>query len=288
MKTPAGFVWLASYPKSGNTWLRIVFSNLRRQSDEPVNINDLDRDMAADRVTFEKHVGYAAADLTHDEIDELRPELYRFRALIATEPIFSKVHEAQRRLPSGADLFPPDASIGAIYLVRNPLDVCVSYAAHAGKPPDAIVSAMLDERFTMLGDTNRAGYQLRQRVSAWSSHVVSWVDQAGMPVHVVRYEDMHERPLETFAAAAAFAALPCAPDAVAKAVRFSRIEELQRQERRDGFVEQAQRRTPFFRSGGVGGWRSTLTDAQAGRLIEAHAETMRRFGYLTAAGEPVY
>jgi len=38
----SGIIWLASYPKSGNTWLRIFLTNLRCDGEEPVNINELD------------------------------------------------------------------------------------------------------------------------------------------------------------------------------------------------------------------------------------------------------
>ncbi len=34
-------IWLASYPKSGNTWFRIVNSNLSLDGDTPADINDL-------------------------------------------------------------------------------------------------------------------------------------------------------------------------------------------------------------------------------------------------------
>ncbi len=39
--TVGGIVWLASYPKSGNTWFRVFLSNLMGELEEAANINDL-------------------------------------------------------------------------------------------------------------------------------------------------------------------------------------------------------------------------------------------------------
>ena len=37
----AGIIWLASYPKSGNTWLRAFLHNLLRDPGRPYDINKL-------------------------------------------------------------------------------------------------------------------------------------------------------------------------------------------------------------------------------------------------------
>ena len=74
-----GIVWLASYPKSGNTWLRVVFANLLAAADKAININALSVTgglrHAADRRFFDELVGYEASGLTHDEVDSIRPDL---------------------------------------------------------------------------------------------------------------------------------------------------------------------------------------------------------------------
>lgn len=72
-------VWLASYPKSGNTWVRVFLTNLLRDSDCPADINQLEMTpIASNRSVFDDVVGMKAADLSYDEVDRLRPEVYRF------------------------------------------------------------------------------------------------------------------------------------------------------------------------------------------------------------------
>lgn len=60
-----GIYWLASYPKSGNTWFRVFLANLRREKSEPVDINQLDTNgIASARELFDKMIGLEGADLT--------------------------------------------------------------------------------------------------------------------------------------------------------------------------------------------------------------------------------
>jgi len=283
-------LWLASYPKSGNTWLRMFFKNLRRNDAGPASINDLDPvSLASDRGLFDELVGFGSEDLTDGEVDLLRPRVYLHLAAQEEEPYFCKVHDARTVLPNGQSLFPLEASAGAIYLIRNPLDVCVSYAHHSGQSGfDGIIARMASPNYAIAGKRKGMAGQLRQRLLRWSDHVVSWVDAPGLRLLVLRYEDMQARPVESFTAAAAFAGLTQDPDSIARAVAFSSFRELQRQEQEQGFAEQVAPGRSFFRKGKVGVWREVLTNAQAARIIGQHRVVMGRFGYLTEAGEPVF
>ncbi|HJX72016.1 MAG TPA: hypothetical protein VJ346_08695, partial [Bacteroidales bacterium] len=67
-------VWLASYPKSGNTWFRIFLTNLLNHTNEPVDINNLyPSTIASSRSLFDEATGLESSDLTLDEIELLRP-----------------------------------------------------------------------------------------------------------------------------------------------------------------------------------------------------------------------
>lgn len=283
----AGIIWLASYPKSGNTWLRVFLANLRRDGQEPVNINELDDDtIASDRARFDRLTGLEASDLSPEEIDRLRPEVYERLAAEARETLFVKVHDAYTYGADGRPLLSATSS-RAIYLIRNPLDVAVSFAHHLTRDLDSIIEGMADAESALAPYTDRLPWQLRQRLLSWSRHVLSWV-AAPLPLLVLRYEDIIQQPLKTFSQAARFAGLPDEPARVRKAVAFSDFKEMQRQEQERGFKERMQKAKKFFREGGWGVWRRELTPAQAARLIRAHREVMQRFGYLTAEGKPAF
>ncbi len=285
-----GIVWLASYPKSGNTWFRTFLANFRANADKPASINALiEGPIASHREMFDEFVGYDSGELTHDEIDHLRPEVYLQLAREATRPLFCKVHDAYTFLPDGRALIPPEATAGALYFIRNPLDVVVSFAHHNGNEQiDRAVSDLGEENGCIGWARFTEATQLRQRLLSWSSHVKSWVDAPGIRVHVMRYEDMKLRPEETFAAAARFVGLPEDPARRRKAIEFSRFEEVKRQEEQHGFGERMPRAQSFFRKGEIGSWREALTPAHVAKIVADHAEVMRRFGYLNEKGEPVF
>ncbi|HAY22750.1 MAG TPA: sulfotransferase [Desulfobacterales bacterium] len=283
----SGIIWLASYPKSGNTWLRIFLTNLRRGGEAPANINDLDGGpIASARTLFDEMTGIEASDLTAAEIDRLRPEVYERLAAEAKEVLFLKVHDAYTYAADGRPLLAATGS-RAIYLIRNPLDVAVAFANHASRDLDTVIDRMGDEGFALAAGNARLADQLRQRLLTWSAHVLSWL-AAPIPVKVLRYEDMKQQPQKTFAEAAQFAGLPDDPARVRKAVEFSDFRELQRQEQECGFRERPPETERFFREDGWGAWRRELTPAQAARIIRDHREVMQQFGYLTANGEPVF
>lgn len=283
-----GIVWLASYPKSGNTWFRIFLTNLLRDGDTPASINELEKTpIASARCIFDQHIGFESSDLTADEIDRLRPELYCYLAADQEEPLFMKIHDAYTHGTENLPLIPASATGGALYFIRNPLDVAVSFAHHNGSDYDTAIANMADDTFTFCGKPKRLHRQLRQKLLTWSGHVMSWIDKAPFPVCLLRYEDMKARPLETFSRAVRFAGLAHSEEQIMKALAFSRFEVVRQQEESEGFQEKCAASKRFFRKGEIGSWREELSEAQVKQIVNDHREVMQRFGYLNEQGELV-
>jgi hypothetical protein len=123
-------------------------------------------------------------------------------------------------------------------------------------------------------------------MGTWSDHVTSWLDRSGLPVHLVRYEDLKRDPERFFGEVVRFCGLPLDMERVSRAVAFSEFSELRGQEQSNDFCERLSQ-TPFFRKGQAGSWREELPADLVQRLIDIHGETMRRFGYLDENNQPV-
>jgi aryl sulfotransferase len=274
----AGIFWLASYPKSGNTWLRAFVAAL--VSGEPVDINKLTflGGIASDRFGFDEALGVAAAELTLEQQTNLRPRAYEIWAAEAQRPLYCKAHDCHHLTPAGEPLFPTKATRGAVYIVRDPRAVAVSLAHHTGRTIDAEIARLADSGASFSNAQDRLDLQLQQRLGTWSGHVQSWL-AAPFPVHVVRYEDMHANPAAAFGAIARFLDLPHDPENIAAAIAATTLSRLQEQERASGFVERPRHSAAFFRDGRVDGWRTALTPEQAARIVEAHGAVMRQWGY---------
>jgi hypothetical protein len=280
--------WLASYPKSGNTWLRVLLANYRQPDGRPVGINHLPGSIASSRELFEEGVGLDSSELSISEIGCCRPVAYRAVAGRLAAPTFVKVHDAWSRAADGTPIFPPEVSAGVIYIVRNPLDIAGSLAHHRGVRIGEAVEILCDEEARIADAADRLEAQLPQAVGSWSRHARSWIDESHLRVHVVRYEDMLADTPAALCGVLEFAGLSVDEARVAASVEAARFDRLQAQERAEGFVERSPRATrPFFGRGIAGGWRQDLSPDQVRALVFAHGDTMRRFGYLDATGHPV-
>jgi hypothetical protein len=286
-------IWLASYPKSGNTWFRMLVANLSAK-DKPADINNLPErgGIASARGPFDRLTLIDSGLLTHDEIDCLRPRVYKELASGEQDdeydgpddipPVrFVKVHDAYTQTPRGEPLLAGRRGAdGAIVIVRDPRDVAPSIANHNRVDIDSAIAQMNDGEAAYCAKAGHMEAQLRQKVPGWSGHVASWLDQTDLPVHLIRYEDLQADTLATFRAALAFADRSASDDDIRRAVGYADFSELRRQEADKGFCEAPRRPGGlFFRRGEVGVWRKDLTIEQVARIEAAHAPMMRRLGY---------
>ena len=274
----AGIIWIASYPKSGNTWVRLFLAALASGRDVDLARMEGASSIASSRSLIEHHVDLTIADLARDEVADLRPATYRAIARTARETLFLKAHDCFGRTPAGEALFPPEATRGVIHLVRDPRDVCLSLAPHVGVSTDRAIALMGREAHTT-GKATRM--QVAEVWGSWSDHARSWME-AEVPRLTLRYEDMVADPLAQLGSIAAFCGLAADDAAIEAAVRATDFAQLAAKEAESGFRERPKGMARFFRSGRAGQWREALDGDQIRRIEDEHGAMMQRLGYLPA------
>lgn len=279
MKDSRRIIWLSSYPKSGNTWIRIFLENICSGSNQAADINQLSLSkIASSRVLFDKIAGVNSSDLNEIEIDRYRPKVYRQLALESDQDIVLKVHDAWRLNHDQQELFPADITKSVIYVMRNPLDIVVSNAFH--NSIDYHVSAeRLNSNHILCNESDRLYNQLRQELYSWSKHVESWIDQSGLRLIVVRYEDLIEDPMNHFTRILSFLNWSHNDKEVVKAIKNSELSVLQKQERKQGFREKPLHAKSFFRLGKAGAWKEELDNDLVQTIYTSNKKIMDRFGY---------
>ena len=270
-------VWLASYPKSGNTWVRMLLLNLFSGAKEPASLADVSRMSTGDTVMrwYRDVDDRPPGSWTTDDVAKLRLKVQRHLAGSRDDSIFVKTHAALMPM-CGQPAFDMSVSAGAIYIVRNPLDIVASYARHAGLDHDATITLMSTPGH-MLPRTDDLAEFVQ---GGWSQNVASWTAQPSPAIHIVRYEDLIDDTEATFAAVCRFLTLDVTPESLARAAAHSRIDVLRRLEDEGGFQERTKSQARFFGDGRSGGWRDVLSDDQAARLVDRHRAQMARFGYV--------
>ncbi|HWX82892.1 MAG TPA: sulfotransferase domain-containing protein [Xanthobacteraceae bacterium] len=282
MAEQSGIVWVASYPKSGNTWIRAFLHNLvrlRTGEDGEQDINEMARFSTwdLDKKRYAKFLGFEPDNAAHrSEIAATRHAVHRQIADSIDGLLFIKTHNCLV-MDRGHSTINFDVTAGAVYVVRNPLDVAISYAHHSGVTIDDAIARMAVTDAETAG-SDSAVYEVH---GSWSQHVWSWTRNPHRALHVVRYEDLLADPQNVFAAMARHLLLDSTRRRLIKAIEQSSFARLQAQEREKGFRERpASADQNFFREGRAGQWKDVLTSAQIDRVVRDHGEQMQRFGYL--------
>ncbi len=268
-------VWLASYPKSGNTWLRAFLHNYIAQPTAPQSINALiDFSAVECAAAFFDSPG---DKLTPEATQRLRPSVHESLTRLHDDLVFVKTHNANLAL-HGVPLCTPAHTAGSVYIVRDPRDIALSYAAFAGKSVEDIITFMASPQAT-----NRAtAQQVFEFMSSWSGHVRSWLSAKNRLV--LRYEDLLADPEKHFGRVIYFLGGDSEPARLRRAVEFSSFATLAAQEQTHGYVAASAVATaPFFRAGRSGEFRTGLTLAQRLRIETDHATVLRQFHYLPPA-----
>lgn len=276
-----GAIWLASYPRSGNTWTRLALKSLQSGGSD-IELDDISDfgGMFASRNLVDMMLEVDTGVLTANETLELRPDLHALLFEKADPPVVAKVHDLWIRSPDGRPLFDASYTHAAVYLVRDPRDVAASWARFNATSIDDSIR-FLGRREAGLGAVaGPSRVQVFQPLGSWSDHVLSWIDESGLDPLVIRYEDMLADPAAALTRMARHIGWDASPEAVAGAVEATRFARLADKEKRRGFREKAPRTVNFFHTGKTGTWREALNPEQAARVEHDHRDVMERFGYL--------
>ena len=265
--------WLASYPKSGSTWVRLLLQGYWFNT---VDINNLISATGDLKLCHYQNV-------TGKSVDKLEPaEIICLRAaalmqIIETwplRPLVVKTHFANLYFDE-MPVIPFRMTKRAFYIVRDPRDVAISYANHFGCDIDFAIDSMVDDTKS-IGDPDS---HFKHVLTSWSGHVDSWLSDKPYPVHLIRYEKLQENPGEVLGNILDKMELDPDPERIARAVELTEFSKMKAQEEKDGFKEAPKERT-FFREGKTGNWKDVLTDIQAARINQHHSVLMKKLGYV--------
>jgi hypothetical protein len=275
-----GIVWLASYPKSGNTWVRAFLHNLIFKTEESYNINQINLLSVGDSAKewYEEFLKKPHENWGTEETATARPRVHAKIASLTDGLIFVKTHNALVT-HGGTPMVTPELTAGAIYIIRNPLDTVVSMSHYFEMDIDSAIEVM-NQSFEPRPSGEKVVYQIW---GSWSENVASWTRKLDPSLFVMRYEDLLTNPMTPFSALVEFLYLRPTRRELERAVENSSFEKLQSQEIEHGFAEMPSPSGRFFRKGLAGQWKDVLTKNQIRALVNAHYEQMSRFGYLPDA-----
>ena len=260
--------WLASYPKSGNTWVRMF---LEAYGSGQLDINR----MQPTDSDINEFAWQSISPLPISQIGQDVQLLMRNAVLVyliagaRRRPVIIKTHNINTQV-NHIDPIPESLTAGGVYLVRDPRDVAISFAKHLGVDIDEAIRRMVNRDYILQKDG--CAFQL---LGTWSHNVKSWKDFC-----VVRYEDLLEDPHRWFTEILKGFRLKVNKKRLGKAIRLCEFERVKKQESKRAFTETSPHTDSFFHHGTSGHWKDILSPDQARRIENDHREVMEQYGYL--------
>lgn len=279
-KDAESLLWLASFPRSGNTFTRILLANYFAAGTNAYDINRLQEFVPADTsaALWKSFTADRPSSATLEWTWNARSDFIGYYRKLPKLHAFSglKTHTANVKT-LGLDAFSFKKTDRIIYIVRHPLDVALSYADYNGRDLDSAIRAMCTSG-TWVQYPYPGGTEVR---GSWMEHTKSWLKETNCPVLLVRYEELRGNTEQVLKAMLEFLHAPVVPERLKHAVEASRFDRVRAQEAAHSFMEAPDATTSgtFFRKGTSLQWLRELSPEQAYRLADGCEPMMSKLGY---------
>ena len=278
-------IWLASYPKSGNTWVRHFLSSLIYSNQGKVGLEKLGFIMQyPKRDQFEKLV------TNLDDFNQIRKNWINSQNIINSDNKLSIFKTHHVLCSFGKDNFTDRKNtLGAIYIVRDPRNVISSVLYHfnLSNTDEALNFIQTEERFLNIVK-NKVNYTLDTLIGSWKTNYNSW-KIFGKNFLLVKYEDWILSPNTEFKRIANYITnttnIKFSEEQIKKSIEESSFENLQKLEDKNGFIEsikdpENKKRKKFFNLGPRNNWKKSLDQEFVNKIENSFNDEMKELGYI--------
>ena len=277
-------IWLASYPKSGNTLLRSIlssyffsndgefkFENLYQISQFPLlkHFTSIDIDINVDKAVFKNSIN--AQKFINKEKGKVK---------------FFKTHSSLSKIDdyNFTDL---QNTLGVIYIVRDPRNIVNSLAHHYNFSIDEAIDTMIDEKKFM----SRTDKNAEVFTGSWNFNYNSWKNlEQHKKYFLIKYEDLIKNKKSVTLKVFEFLnslgmKLDIDMIKLNKVIKTTEFEKMKTKEQKETFTEamideKTGKRKIFFNLGPKNDWRVNLDKKNRDKIEKAFSKEMEELGYL--------
>ena len=282
-------IWIASYPKSGNTWLRALLSTYFFSNDGTFHdslLKNIDQFPTLKYFKNFNHNKKIPGDtckywIKAQEIINSQQSLKFFK----THNVFGKLNNF--------DFTNNQNSIGCIYVVRDPRNVITSLKNHYQLNDDQAFNWITNEKNYIynINDFENSGYGDFQFISSWNTNYKSWTIQKKIPVKLIKYEELLNSTYAVFLDVINFINIitknnqKLDKNKIKKTLKSTSFDALKKNEKKYGFTEAVPDKTSknkkitFFNLGPKNDWKQILDTTLAKKLNNTFAKDLKELKY---------
>ena len=282
-------IWIASYPKSGHTWLRALISTYFFSKDGTYNQNLLKNiDQFPTSNYFEEY--------NHDKKipgDTCKYWIKAQEKINSDSKVrFFKTHNIFGKI-NNFDFTNSQNSLGCVYVVRDPRNVITSLKNHYQLDDKQAFDWITQEKkfiYNVL-EFEKDGFSDFQVISSWSTNYKSWKVQKKIPIKIIKYEDLLNSTYATFSDVLRFIykitrnQKNLNKEKIKKTLRSTTFDELKKNEAEHGFYEAIPKREdrdkkiPFFNLGPKNDWKKILDEEVRKKIQIAFEKDLNELNY---------
>lgn len=276
-------VWIASYPKSGNTWVRSFLTAYYFCKEGKFDVKNLIyiQDYP-NKQFFKKEVKEGEIHKHWEESQKNLRDQKKIR--------FLKTHNSLITA-FGKDFTKPQYSLGAIYIIRDPRNVITSVKNHNDfKTYDEALKMMQNDNAVISDYSYLNNHAKTNIINSWRINYQSWLNNNSLRRLTIRYEDMLQNPKQTFRDIVIFVNTICKfndnfdQDKFNNAIETTSFKKLQALENEGNFLENVyskhdKRKIKFFNQGPENNWKKNLSDELINKMNNFYKDDLKKFKY---------
>tara|TARA_A100001037_G_scaffold144289_1_gene130501 strand:+ start:77 stop:919 length:843 start_codon:yes stop_codon:yes gene_type:complete len=276
-------IWIASYPKSGNTWIRSFLTAYYFCEDGIFDINKLNYIQDYPNKQFFKN------EVKEGEIHKHWDKSQK--AIVNEKKIkFLKTHNSLITA-FGNDFTSPKYSLGVIYIIRDPRNVITSVKNHNDfETYDKALEFMQNEN-TVISDYKYLNNHAKTNIiNSWRINYQSWLSNNRYRRMMIKYEDLIKNPKQTLRDLIVFVNTICRFNngidvkKLENAIQSTTFEKLQNLEDTGKFLESVysdknEKKIKFFYLGPKNNWKDRLNKDLIKKMNTYYKKDLERLGY---------
>ncbi len=278
-------IWIASYPKSGNTWLRYFLGNYyfnKKDNFEPDIIKNIKKfHINKDLIKSNSH----NQDFIKNpyNISKYWIESQKKLEIKNGNVVFLKTHNALINIENN-EFTNSELTLAIVYIVRDPRDVVVSYSKYRNLDYNKTIDHMIGSKVNIpyVRDINDS-FNI-EITGSWLFHYNSWKNGIStIPRMIIKYEDLLSNSKEIFSNLINFLSgamnLEVNYEKIIRSQNLSTFKNLKNFETNNNFFENDSSEN-FFRIGKSGNWKKELNKEQIKKIEKNFKVEMKNLGYL--------